>query len=274
MTRRAAATAALGLLVAIPLAFLVVPLAGLLTHVPPHTILSSLDSSVARDALRVSLECSLASLALTLAFGTPLAYVLGRWSSRWRAIPITAVELPLVLPPAAAGIALLVTFGHLGLLGGTLSALGVSIAFNQAAVIVAITFVSSPFYVRGAIAAFEAVDPVLLDVGATLGAGRVRRMLRIATPIAASGLSAGATLAFARGLGEFGATILFAGSLQGTTQTLPLAIYSQFDSDFNGAIALSALLVVLSAAILLTSKLVPAWINWRSGSASLDVAST
>jgi molybdate transport system permease protein len=168
---------------------------------------------------------------------------------------VTLVELPLVLPPAVAGIGLLAAFGRLGLLGHTLQAAGIHLAFTQAAVVIAIVFVASPFYLRGAIAAFEAIEPALMDVAGTLGAGPVRRMLRVALPLAAAGLGAAAAVSFARGIGEFGATIFFAGSFQGTTQTLPLAVYSQFEVSLDQAIAIGVLLVVVSAAILLTSKL-------------------
>jgi molybdate transport system permease protein len=132
-----------------------------------------------------------------------------------------------------------------------------------------VLFVASPFYLRGAIAAFEAVDPTLLDVASTLGAGPLRRMLRIAVPLAGGGLGAAAAVAFARGIGEFGATILFAGSFQGTTQTLPLAVYSLFDANLDQAIAIGVLLIVVSAAILLASKLLlGSWTSSRSTSRS------
>jgi molybdate transport system permease protein len=190
-----------------------------------------------------------------IGLGTPFAYILARSRFRGRTVVITLVELPLVMPPAVAGLGLLVAFGRLGLLGHTLSAFGVNLAFTQAAVVFAIVFVASPFYLRGAIAAFEAVDPALLDVASTLGAGPLRRLLTVAIPVAAGGLGAAAAVAFARGIGEFGATILFAGSLQGSTQTLPLAVYSLFDANLDQAIAIGVLLIIVSAAILLTAKL-------------------
>jgi molybdate transport system permease protein len=266
--------AALVCVLVLVLGFLALPVVALLTRNPPHEVIHELHSGVAADALRISLECSAISIALIVLFGTPLAYALGRTRFPGRAVLITVLELPLVLPPAAAGIALLVAYGRFGLIGGTLHSLHISLAFNKAAVIAAITFVSSPFYIRSAIAAFETVDPVLLDVSATLGAGRLRRMLRVAMPLASAGLGAGAALAFARGMGEFGATILFAGSLQGVTQTLSLAVYSQFEQNLNTAVAIGALLVVISAAVLLSAKLLPAWIRWRSRSASRAVIST
>ena len=172
---------------------------------------------------------------------------------------MTLVELPLVLPPAVAGIGLLAAFGTLGLLGGTIDALGIELAFTQAAVVLAVAFVASPFYIRSAIAAFEAVDDSLLDASRTLGAGPAKTFARVALPLAAGGLGAGLALAFARGIGEFGATIMFAGSLQGVTQTLSLAIYEQFDVSFDVALGISALLVLVSGALLLAVKVVPAW---------------
>jgi molybdate transport system permease protein len=252
---RVVAALALGLVVAVVLGFLLVPIVALIVYQPP----GQLGSSVTTDAIRVSLTTNAIAMALTLTLGTPFAYAVGRHRFPGRNGVITLVELPLVLPPAVAGIALLVAFGRLGLLGHTLSALGIDLAFTPAAVVMAIVFVASPFYVRGAIAAFEAVDATLLDVAGTLGAGPVRRMLRVAVPLARAGLGASAALAFARGLGEFGATILFAGSFQGTTQTLPLAVYSLFDANLDQAIAIGVLLLVIAAAILLSAKLLGSW---------------
>ncbi|HTW11120.1 MAG TPA: ABC transporter permease subunit, partial [Solirubrobacteraceae bacterium] len=188
--------------------------------------------------------------------GTPFAYVVARRRFPGRSLLITTVELPLVMPPAVAGLALLVAFGRYGLLGGTLNVLGIDLAFTQAAVVIAIVFVASPFYMRGAIAAFEAVDQSLLDAAWGLGAGPLRRLLMIAVPAARAGLGAAAATSFARGIGEFGATILFAGSFQGVTQTLPLAVYSLFDANLDQAVAIGVLLIIVAALILLAAKLV------------------
>jgi molybdate transport system permease protein len=182
---------------------------------------------------------------------------------------ITLVELPLVLPPAVAGVGLLVAFGRVGLLGSTFDALGIDVAFNQAAVVLAVMFVASPLYLRQAIASFEAVDSNLVAASRTLGAGPERTFFRVVLPLARGGLAAGAALSLARGLGEFGATIMFAGSFQGVTQTLPLAIYAEFDRDFNVAVTISALLVILSAAILLTLKASSYWPGSQPSSPSL-----
>jgi molybdate transport system permease protein len=240
-------------------AFLVLPLIALFTRVPLGRLLHQLTRPVVTDAIIVSLKTSAIAQVLIVLVGTPTAYLIASRQFRGRALAITLVELPLVLPPAVAGIGLLAAFGRVGLLGSTLSFFGLSIPFTQTAVVMAVAFVASPLYVRQAIAAFDAVDPALIDASRTLGAGPARTFARIAIPLAFGGLAAGGALAFARGLGEFGATIMFAGSLQGVTQTLPLAIYSQFEADFTTALALGGLLVVFSAALLIVLKLRLPW---------------
>jgi molybdate transport system permease protein len=234
-------------------------------RVPPGELVTALGSSAAVDAIRVTAETIAIAMLLILGLGTPAAYWISTRRGAFRDVLVTLVELPLVLPPAVAGIGLLVAFGRAGLLGDSIDALGLDVAFTKAAVVLAVTFVASPFYVRTAISAFETVDPTLPAAARTLGAGRARVFLRVVLPVARSGLGAGAALAFARGLGEFGATIMFAGSLQGVTQTLSLAIYEQFDVDFEVALAISALLIVISALVLLTVKLTT---RWRSESSS------
>jgi len=247
------------------LGFLLLPIVAIFLRVPPGELVSALRSDVAKDALVVTFETNLIALALILVVGTPTAYWAATRRSRLRDLVVTLIELPLVLPPAVAGIGLLAAFGRLGLLGGTLDALGIDVAFNKVAVVLAVTFVASPFYVRTAVAAFETLDPNLPAAARTLGAGPGGVFFRVALPLAAGGLGAGAALAFARGLGEFGATIMFAGSLQGVTQTLSLAIYEQFDLDFDVALAISAVMVATSAATPLSVKLVT---RWRSTSSS------
>ena len=266
MIRRRLFTAALVLATFVALSFLLVPLLAIFLRVAPGELLAQLGSDVALDAIVVTLEANAIAQALILTVGTPAAYLLARHGFRGRALVITLAELPLVLPPAVAGLALLAAFGRLGLLGGAFEALGVSIGFTQAAVVLAVAYVASPFYLRQAIASFEALDQTMLDASRTLGAGPARTFFRVALPLASKGLAAGAALAFARGIGEFGATIMFAGSLQGVTQTLSLAIYAQFDLNFDVALALGALLVIVSAAILLTAKLLPAWTRSTSTS--------
>jgi len=257
---------ALAVAAGIALAFLLLPLLALFLRVPPGELATQLGSGAARDAILVSLKTSLLAHVVILGVGTPVAYLLATRTFRGRRLAIAIVELPLVLPPAVAGIALLAAFGRRGLLGDELSALGISLPFTQAAVVVAIVFVASPFYVRQAIAAFAAVDRTLLDASRTLGRGPGQTFVRVALPLAAGGLGAGSSLAFARGLGEFGATIIFAGSFRGETQTAPLAIYAQLDLDFEAALALGALLVLVSVAVLAAVSLLPTWTRFTSTS--------
>jgi molybdate transport system permease protein len=244
---------------AVALAFLLLPIAALFLRVSPGTLFGQLGNSVAVDAILVSLKTSAIAHGLVLAIGTPAAYLLATRRFRGRSVMLTLIELPLVLPPAVAGIGLLAAFGRLGLLGGTLDALGVQVALTQTAVVLAVAFVESPFYLRGAIASFEGVDRTLLDAARTLGAGPARVFGRVALPLALGGLGASSAVALARGLGEFGATIIFAGSLQGVTQTLPLAIYSELDRSFDTALAIGALFVLLGLVLLVALKLVPLW---------------
>jgi molybdate transport system permease protein len=263
----------LGLATAISLALLVIPIVAIFAELGLADVRDGLTSDVALDALRVTVETNLPAIGLILLFGTPTAYLLATRRFRGRAALVTLVELPLVLPPAVAGLGLLAAFGRGGLLGGAVDALGVEIAFTKVAVVLAVTFVASPFYVRTAIAAFEAIDPDLVSASRTLGAGPARTFARVALPLASGGLGAGAALAFARGLGEFGATIMFAGSLQGVTQTLSLAVYQEFDVRFESALAIGALLVIVSALVLFLAKLIPAWRRSVSTSATLSAPS-
>jgi molybdate transport system permease protein len=264
---------AVAIAVAVSFTFILLPLAAIFLRVPLGDLFAALGNDTARDALVVSLKTSAIAHGLVLLFGTPTAYVLARRRFRGRSIVVTLTELPLVLPPAVAGIGLLAAFGRLGLLGEELDALGIQIGFTQTAVILAVAFVESPFYLRGATAAFEAVDENLISAARTLGAGPWRVFTRVAIPLAAGGLGAASALALARGLGEFGATIIFAGSLQGVTQTLPLAIYAELDTDFDVALAISALFVVVGAAILVALKVLT-WARFDSISPSRPAAST
>jgi len=261
--------AALVLATTLALGFLLLPILAIFLRIPPGDLLAGMRSEAAIDALLVTVKTSAIANVLILLVGTPAAYAIASRRFRGRPLVITLIELPLVLPPAVAGIGLLAAFGRFGLLGDELTALGLSIPFTQVAVVLAVTFVASPFYLRAAIAAFEAVDPNLPAAARTLGASPARTFFRIALPLAGGGLGAGWALAFARGIGEFGATIMFAGSLQGVTQTLSLAIYEQFDIAFDLALAIGAELVVVSAAILLVVKLLPSWTRSTSDSTTL-----
>jgi len=267
-TRRGLFGLALFVASVVTCAFLALPLVAIFVHVPPGELLAQLSNPVVKDALLVSLKTTLIAQALILLFGTPTAYLLATRRFRGRALFVTLIELPLVLPPAVAGIGLLAAFGRFGLLGSTLRGLGVAIPFTQTAVVFAVAFVASPLYVRQAIAAFEGVDANLVAASRTLGVGPTGTFFRVVLPLARGGLVAGEALAFARGLGEFGATIMFAGSLRQVTQTLPLAIYAEFDVDFDVTLAISAVLIVISAALLLSLKLASSWQPSRQTSRS------
>ena len=232
------------------LAFLLLPIVAIFARTPPSRLVDQLSNPVVIDALQVSLKTSLLAQLLILAFGTPAAFLLASRRFPGRSLAVTLVELPLVLPPAVAGIGLLAAFGRLGLLGDSLSAHGITLPFTQSAVTIAVAYVASPLYIRQAIAAFEATDPNLAAASRTLGAGPARTFFRVVLPLARGGLIAGLALSFARGLGEFGATIMFAGSLQNVTQTLPLAIYAEFDRNFDATLAMGGVLVLFSIALL------------------------
>ena len=247
-------TLVLGGSLAVALLFLTLPVAAIFLDTSPAQLVQSLGEEGALDALRLSLVCSSAALALVILFGTPAAWLLATRRFRGRALVITLVELPLVLPPAVAGIGLLAALGPQGVFGG---AIGDRLVLTTAGVVCALTFVSAPFYMRQAQATFEALDQTWLDASRTLGATEARTFARIAIPAAGGGLLAGVALAWGRALGEFGATLMFAGSFQGITQTVPLEIYNRLGTDFDGALALSAVLVAVSVAILLAVKLVP-----------------
>jgi molybdate transport system permease protein len=244
-------------LAAVTLAFLALPIVGIFFHTTPGKVLGQLSNPVVEDAFVVTLKTSLAAQALILLFGTPTAYLLGTRRFTGRSLAITLVELPLVLPPAVAGLGLLAALGRYGLLGSRLPFFDV--AFTQTAVTVAVAYVASPLYIRQAIAAFEAVDPRLPAASRTLGAGPMRTFFRVMLPVARGGLFAGLALAFARGLGEFGATIMFASSLQGVTQTLSLAIYDEWSTSFDATLAMSGVLIIASAVLLLALRIALSW---------------
>ena len=255
MRRRSLFAALLTLSLALALVFLTLPVVAIFADAGPGELIESLGEDEARDALWLSLRVTLAALAVIVIVGTPAAYLLATREFRGRAAVTTAIELPLVLPPAVAGIGLLAAFGPEGILGSALEGAGIELVLQTAGVIVALIFVAAPFYLRQAQAAFAAIDPALLDAARTLGAGEARAFFRIAIPCAGQGISAGLALAWGRALGEFGATLMFAGSFTGITQTAPLAIFAEFSTDFTAALALSAVLVAVSAALLLAVKL-------------------
>jgi molybdate transport system permease protein len=248
----------LWLAIAIALCFLALPVLAIFIDSAPGRLLASLGDPQATEALRLSLETSTISVAVIVLVGTPAAFLLATRAFPGKSVLVTVLELPLVLPPAVAGIGLLVALGPDGILGGALEHMHIQLVLQTAGVVVALLFVASPFYLRQAQSAFASVDRSYLDASRTLGRGEGATFARLAIPLALPGLTIGLALAWGRALGEFGATLMFAGSFQGITQTAPLAIYGQFATDLTGSLALSAVLVVVSASVLLTVKLLSA----------------
>jgi molybdate transport system permease protein len=203
-----------------------------------------------QHALRLSLQTSTATIGLAILCGTPLAYALARWDFFGRRAIEALIDLTLVLPPAVAGIALLMAFGRRGLLGPTLEFAGITLPFTVSAVVLAQLFVAAPFFVRAARLAFEAISPQIEEAAAILGASPWQRFRLIMLPTAQRGLLAGLALCWTRALSEFGATILFAGNMPGRTQTMPLAIYLGLERDLDVALALSIILLGVSALLL------------------------
>lgn len=243
--------APIGLLAALGVAFLAIPLLGLLARTPWARLPELLASPVALEALRLSLLCSLAATGVAVVLGIPLAWVLARAQVPGRSAVRALVTLPLVLPPVVGGVALLLAFGRRGLIGQFLyDAFGVQLPFSTAGVIMAEAFVAMPFLVITVEGALRSADPRFEEAAATLGAGRWTIIRRVTLPLIGPAILAGTVLAWARALGEFGATITFAGNLPGVTQTLPLAVYSALDRDRDAAIALSLVLLVASLAVL------------------------
>jgi molybdate transport system permease protein len=229
---------------------LLVPLVALLWRAALSGALAQVAAPSALAALQLSLLTATLSTLLALTTGTPLAYVLARWPLRGRSWLEVLVDLPVVLPPSVAGLALLMAFGRRGLLGGVLGAVGVSLPFTTAAVILAQTFVAAPFFVRAARIGFAAVDVHLEEAAYTEGASPWQMFRHIMLPLSAKAIAGGLVLCWTRALGEFGATILFAGNLPGRTQTMPLAIYLGFEQNLAVALALSAVLLAASAIVL------------------------
>ncbi len=257
------------LLAAAPiLLLLVLPLLALVAASTPADFVAGMESPLFGPALRLSASTTAASLAVVVLAGTPLAWWLSLGFGRTTRAVEALVDLPIVVPPAVMGIALLETFGRSGLFGPVLRWAGIQIPFTTIAVVLAQVVVSAPFYVQAAAAAFRRVDADLLIVARTLGLTRRGAFLRVAVPIALPGLIGGAALAWARALGEFGATLLFAGNLPGTTQTMPLAIYTALESDVRVALALSLGVACVSVLLLLALRVAPAVAEQLQGSAT------
>jgi molybdate transport system permease protein len=238
------------------LAFLALPLAALFLRTSPGSIGTHLAAPVVQQAIGLSLSTSLAATAVTLLFGTPVAYLMARGQFPLKRLVDALIDLPTVLPPAVAGVALLMAFGRRGLLGGTLQALGVSIAFTQVAVVMAQTFIAAPFYLRAASLGFAGVDRELELAAALDGASGWAAFRHVTLPLSWQALVSGAAMTWARALGEFGATIIFAGNFPGRTQTMPLAIYVGFEIDLDVALTLSAILIGCSCLALVAIKVV------------------
>ncbi len=243
--------------------FLAAPLVALLLSSTPSELMRGLSHPSVAPALWLSAWTSAVSLVVVVCCGAPLAWLFARSRASWVRVVETCVELPIVVPPAVVGIALLQAFGRRGLFGSSLESLGVGLPFTSAAVVVAQVVVSAPFFVQTAAAGFRRVDEDMLLVARTLGATPERAFFRIAVPVALPSLIGGAALCWARSLGEFGATLLFAGNFPGRTQTLPLAIYSALESDLGVARAIALILGAVAFATLLLLRAVPRFLAKR-----------
>jgi molybdate transport system permease protein len=243
---------------AVMAAFLLLPTLVLLLRGLTAEFWPTLSSPAVQDALRVSLQTTGCTLLLSVLLVTPVAYLLARFRFPGRTLLDTLLDLPIVLPPVVAGLGLLLTFGRNGLLGPPLALAGVSLAFSPAAVVLAQLFTSAPFYLRTAKAGFLAVERAAEEAAQTDGAGGWAVFRYVTLPLAFPFLLEGLILTWARALGEFGATILFAGSLQGTTRTITLSVYSALESDLAPALVLSAVMVLLSFTVLLVVRLLAA----------------
>lgn len=233
------------------LLYLVLPLIALFLRTTPEHLIISLQEPIVIQSLVLSLITTTISTILILLIGTPVGYIQSRYSYPGRQVIDTLIDLPLVLPPAVAGFAMLLLWGRMGLLGKMIAVTGFSIPFTTLAVIMAQFFVAAPLYIRQARSLFTHLDPAYEEVASTLGAGPFRVFLTITLPLCGFGLISGAIISFARALGEFGATIMFAGNLPGVTQTMPLAIYTAMQRDFDAAVTISILLIGISLIVML-----------------------
>jgi molybdate transport system permease protein len=238
------------------------PLASVVVRVPPAELLSRMSDPALLEALRLSLVSSAAATAVVVALGLPVAYLLATRVFPGKRLMEVLIELPMVLPPTVAGLALLLAFGRNGLAGRSLALLGVSIPFSTLAVVLAQAFIAAPFFISAARAGLSEVDPRYLDAAATLRASPARTLVRVMLPLALPSMLAGAAMSWARALGEFGATITFAGNLPGVTQTMPLAVYVALQRDVDAAVAMSVVLLALAVGVLLSVRVAPSWLGW------------
>jgi molybdate transport system permease protein len=236
------------------LGFLLLPLLALLLRIPLAQLLANLTNPEVAQAISLSMITTALTVLLTLLLGTPVAYLLARRRFRGHTALDTLIDLPMVLPPSVAGIALLVAFGRRGLLGQYLGVAGIELAFTSTAVVLAQLFVAAPFYIKAAAAGFAGIDREL-ELAAALDGASPRQVFRYVTaPLAWTSLFGGAVMTWARALGEFGATIIFAGNFVGRTQTMPLAIYQGFEQELSVALTLSIILLAVSFAVLFLVK--------------------
>lgn len=253
--RRRPARGFLLALAALPmLLFLLVPVVALILQVAPARVGAALISPPVRQAISLSVTTTAATTILAVLAGTPLAYLLARHRFAGRGFVDTLIDLPMILPPAVAGIALLVAFGRQGLVGQYLSALGISLPFTPFAVILAQTFVAAPYYIKAATTGFSEVDRDLERAAALEQASPLQVFTAVTVPLAGPSLLGGMIMTWARALGEFGATIIFAGNFPGRTQTMPLAIYIGFEVDLSVALTLAAILLATSFLVLFLVK--------------------
>nr|WP_308268038.1 ABC transporter permease [Yinghuangia soli] len=236
------------------LAFVVLPLVGLLVRAPWQSVPERLGDPAVRTALRLSIQCSFGALAISLVLGVPLAWLFARVDFPGKALLRALVLLPLVLPPVVGGVALLLAFGRRGVLGPWLESMGVRLTFSMTGAMLAGAFVALPFLVLSVEGAIAGLDRKYEETAATLGAGPLRVFCTVTLPLIAPGLAAGSALAWARALGEFGATITFAGNLPGETQTLPLAVYLMLQDDPDTAVAVSLMLLAVSVVVLVALR--------------------
>ncbi|MEX1334509.1 MAG: ABC transporter permease [Candidatus Limnocylindrales bacterium] len=249
-------------LAALALVFLALPVVALVVRaLGSGALVDALSGRAVLDALVLSLTSTGVSLLIVIVLGTPLAFVLARTAFRGKALAEALVDLPIVLPPSVAGLALLFAFGRNGLAGGALDVLGLNLPFTTLAVIVAQVFVASPFYIRATRAGFRGVEPEVEEAARVDGASENTVLGRITLPLAFPAIGAGLVLAWARALGEFGATILFAGNIESRTQTLPLLVYSEFQESVDAAIAAATILVVAALGVLIAVRLM----RWPAG---------
>lgn len=241
---------------ALPLIFVItLPVVMMFTRTSPQELLANIGERPVLQAIGVSLRTTLVSVGLILLLGTPLAYLLGRYEFRYKKVLDALIDLPLVLPPSVAGLALLITLGRRGLVGGWLEAVGIEIAFSTAAVVIAQVFIAAPFYVRAASLGFASVDSEIEQAARMDGANHWQTFQYVILPLSRFALLSGIVMSWARALGEFGATIIFAGNFPGRTQTMPTAIYLGFERDLDSAITLAVILVMISFVSLLVVKL-------------------